>query len=259
MRFLAVAALLAALGAAPVPVLPAAFVPPPILMYHRIDDSIPPGRVGRALTVTPQNFEAQLRLLRERGLRGISVAELSRRLRLGLPLDHTVVLTFDDGYSDQYWDARPLLARYGDGATFFVVTGTLGTPRHLTWGELRQMVREGLDIDAHGVQHDDLSLMSGTQQAAQIEDSVRLLRARLGVPAGSYCYPSGRFNRETLRLVQGAGIDLAFTTDPSYVIAPEDRLELPRIRVLGSWTAAELGQALDASVRAAEIVHSGMP
>src|SRR5690348_417827 len=147
---LAVVLLAALLG------LPPAFVPPPILMYHRVDVDRPAGRVAQELTVSPRQLQAQLAFLRARGIAGISMADLNGRLREGRGLNHTVVLTFDDGYADQYRYAVPLLRRYGARATFYIVTGNVGRRGHLTWDDLRAMLAQGMDIAAHGMQHDDL-------------------------------------------------------------------------------------------------------
>lgn len=261
-RQLAALLLLVAFGTAavpraplPPPALPAAFVPPPILMYHRIDLDRPPERVGRELTVSPEQFEAQLAYLKSRGFLAISMEQLRERLESGAPLDHVVVLTFDDGYADQYDYAVPLLHRYGDLATFYIVTGLLERPKHLTWAQLQVMRSLGEDIAAHGVEHDDLTQMSPAQQAYQIDDSVQLLRRRLHTAVDSYCYPSGRFNRTTLQLVQQAGVDFAVTTDSSYVIAPENRFELPRIRVRSDWSISDFAAAIESGLRRAQIVH----
>jgi peptidoglycan/xylan/chitin deacetylase (PgdA/CDA1 family) len=177
------------------------------------------------------------------------MAELERRLERAESLDHIVVLTFDDGYADQFTYAVPLLRRYGASATFYIVTGNVGRYGHVTWPELQTMADEHMDIAAHGVRHDDLSLMTPAQQAAQIDDSIQLLQARLHVPIDSYAYPSGRFNSETLELVREANVPLAVTTDPSYVIAPETRLELPRLRVRSHWTLAEFAGAVEGAPR----------
>lgn len=239
----------------PAPTLPPAFVPPPILMYHRVDVDRPRDAVGRELTVSPGQLEAQLAYLKSRGIEAISMEQLRQRLDSGAPLDHVVVLTFDDGYEDQYAYALPVIRRFGDTATFYVVTGLVDSPRHLTWSQLAAMRALGEDIAAHGVFHDDLSRMSPAQQAAQIDRSVEELRRRLHAAVLSYGYPSGRFNRETLSLVRDAGIDLAVTTDPTYVIAPENRFELTRVRVRSDWNLANFASALEDALRGGRIVR----
>jgi|SRR5579884_284583 len=226
------------------PQLPPAFVPPPILMYHRVDVDRPADRVGRELTVSPTQFEAQLAYLKSRGYAGITMADLCRRLELGRPLDHVVVLTFDDGYADQYRYALPLLRRFGDAATFYIVTGFVDMPHHLTWAQLKTMRDDGEDIGAHGITHDDLSRMPARQQAKQIYGSLRALQLHLGASPRSYAYPSGQFNRATLALVRDARVELAVTTDARYVVPPPVRLELARVRVRSDWTIGEFAAAI---------------
>ena len=236
---------------------PVAFVPPPILMYHRIDVDRPKDAVGRSLTVQPSSFDAQLEYFKSAGIAVISMEQLYRRILEHRTVERTVVLTFDDGYADQYRYAVPLLQKYGDGATFYVVTGMLGRPAHLTWPQLRDMARLGMDVAAHGVAHTDLSAMSARAQTGQIDGSVDVLRGRLNVPVDSYAYPSGRFNRETLRIVERAGIPLAVTTDAAFVLRPASPLELTRIRVKSGWGIEQFARAVQAA-QAREAAVSGI-
>jgi peptidoglycan/xylan/chitin deacetylase (PgdA/CDA1 family) len=238
----------------PAPSLPATFVPPPILMYHRVDVDRPADRVGRELTVTPAQLAAQLGYLKSRGIAAISMAQLQQRLESGKPLDHLVVLTFDDGYADQYAYAVPLLRTYGSRATFYIVTGEVGRPRHLTWEQLRAMESEHMDLAAHGVFHDDLSRMTPAQQVFQIDDSVSALQAGLHERVDSYAYPSGRFNRTTLQIIGAAGVTLAVTTDPINVLPPENRFEMTRVRVRGEWSIADFAAAVQSAMLRLRVV-----
>lgn len=230
------------------PALPPAFTVPPILMYHRVDVDRPRTAVGRELTITPRQLEVQLVTLRDHGLRAISMAELDRRLREREPVANVVVLTFDDGYLDQFLYAEPLLRKYGDSATFYIITGQVGKPNHVSWPELRTMRADGMDVAAHGVDHDDLSQMTAREQAYQVRTSVAKIRAFVGSPVTTYAYPSGRFDARTLTVVAQAGLSLAVTTDPGYVLPPETRFEMWRVRVRAEWDAAAFWEA----VRAAE-------
>ena len=226
------------------------FVPPPILMYHRVDVASPNDEISRDLTVTPSQLEQQLAYLKQQHVTAISMADLEERLKHRLPLDRTIVLTFDDGYADQYRYAVPLLRKFGDRATFYIVTGALGKPRHLTWEELRTMAHERMDIAAHGVQHDALSLMTAAQQRHQIGGSIKSLESALRKPIESYAYPSGRFNRATLAIVREQRIPLAVTTDPVNVIPPASALQLTRLRIHGSWTLRDFGSSIQRAFEA---------
>ncbi len=106
------ALLICAVGLCAISSAPKTFVPPPILMYHRIDVASPGDTISRDLTISPQQLQGQLDYLKVRGIAAISMAELERRLRRHRALDHAVVLTFDDGYADQYHYAVPLLRTF---------------------------------------------------------------------------------------------------------------------------------------------------
>ncbi len=110
------------------------------------------------------------------------------------------------------------------------------------------MARDGFDIAAHGVRHDDLSQMNAAQQRYQIANSVHILSTFLHAPILSYAYPSGSFNRTTLSIVRQEGIPLAVTTDASNVVPPENRFELTRVRVRGAWSLKDFATAINGAL-----------
>src|SRR5579875_2843052 len=112
-------------------VLIAALHLPLVLMYHRVDVSSPADPTSQALTVSPSQFDAEMAVLARDGYAAISMDEYRLRLKRHQPTNRVVLVTFDDGYSDQYRFAVPILVRYGYSATFFVNTGTIGRQNHL--------------------------------------------------------------------------------------------------------------------------------
>jgi peptidoglycan/xylan/chitin deacetylase (PgdA/CDA1 family) len=218
---------------------------PPILMYHRVDVWAPADRISQALTVTPAAFGAQLAAIRARGMEGVGVDEFYRLLRQHRSSSKLVLITFDDGYSDQYRYALPILRRYGMSATFFINTSTIGTARHLTWSEIRTMARDGMSIGAHGVEHVDLGDLNRSQQSYQIFDCVEKLRKYAAAPVIAYAYPSGDFDRTTVALERAAGILFGFTTDPRFTNGSEPQYELTRIRVERQTSITQLDAALE--------------
>lgn len=94
-----------------------------ILMYHRVAQvKYDP----HCLCVTPEHFAEQLDLL-SRFSRPMHLLHLVRALRDGRIPHRAVVVTFDDGYADNLYNAVPLLERFDIPATFFVTTGYLGS------------------------------------------------------------------------------------------------------------------------------------
>jgi peptidoglycan/xylan/chitin deacetylase (PgdA/CDA1 family) len=103
-----------------------------ILLYHRVAElSSDP----QLLSVTPQHFAEHLEILRKH-YRPIPLQQTDKLLR------RSVVVTFDDGYADNLWNAKPLLERYDVPATVFVTTGYVGQDREFWWDELETLLLE---------------------------------------------------------------------------------------------------------------------
>ena len=98
---------------------------PWVLMYHSVAEFPTPPRTRTGSPSPRAPLEAQLRWLRRRGLRGVSVGELLRARAAGRGAG-LVGLTFDDGYTDFVTQALPLLRRHDCTATLFVLPGRLG-------------------------------------------------------------------------------------------------------------------------------------
>ncbi len=102
-----------------------------VLMYHRVHPE------PHALNVSPEGFESQIRFLRE-CCHPLSLSEVVDALRHGRPLPpRAVVVTFDDGYRDNYQHAFPILQRYEVPATFFVTSGMIQAGRYFWWDQVR--------------------------------------------------------------------------------------------------------------------------
>ena len=107
-----------------------------ILAYHRVTTLATDPQM---LAVTPANFAAQLAALGDR-FNVISLSELARRLIAGEPLSGAVALTFDDGYADNFLEAKPLLERYGVPATVFIASNHIGLSTEFWWDELDRLL-----------------------------------------------------------------------------------------------------------------------
>lgn len=209
-----------------------AFAGVPVFTYHRVDRSVPRDRIGIALTLAPEQFEAQLRTLARHHVRTITAERLVADLRRGFVPERSVVLTFDDGYADARTFVLPLLRRYHATATFYVISSTIGTPRHLSWKDVRTLRSAGMEIGAHGREHVDLTEMDARGQLAQVNDCAHALRRWAHIAPETYAYPSGRFNATTLAVMPHTRLVAAFTEEFGYVHSLAQPYRLPRIRVL---------------------------
>nr|WP_307787946.1 polysaccharide deacetylase family protein [Streptomyces actinomycinicus] len=212
-------------------------------MYHSVGDcSDDPYRI----TVTPDRLEGQLRWLRRRGLRGVSVAELLAARAQGGGRD-LVGLTFDDGYADFLDNALPLLTRWECTATLFVLPGRLGGdnawdplgPRKplLSAEGVRQAAAAGVEIGSHGLTHVDLTRADDTLLAAETARSRAVLEELTGAPVTGFCYPYGTVDRRAVAAVQEAGYGYACAIDPGELSGLH---VLPRVHVGQDDTAVRL-------------------
>jgi peptidoglycan/xylan/chitin deacetylase (PgdA/CDA1 family) len=103
-----------------------------VLMYHQVAE---PDTDIWDLAVSPAHFEQQLRVLKRMGI-VVSTSELSERLHQHNLKRRSIAITFDDGYLDNYSNARPLLTQYQLPATFFIVSGNVGLDQEFWWDEL---------------------------------------------------------------------------------------------------------------------------
>lgn len=209
----------------------------PILMYHYVSE-LPPDADAyrRDLTVPPAQFEAQLSYLDEADYHPITLMDLYLHLAEGYPLpENPVILTFDDGYRDAYDVVFPRLLAHGFTGTFFV----LATPAHyesdvyLTWSQMEEMSRAGMDIQAHGRDHVDLRGRSYDFLVYQTLGIQEAIKFHTGQTPRFFCYPSGRWDGDVIEVLDSAGYWGAVTTEWGTTHTYGDRFEMSRLRVHG--------------------------
>lgn len=228
----------------------------PVLMYHHVSPH--PGLV----TVSPTTFRDHMEMLARRGWRTLGSADLERFFA-GEPLpDKSVVVTFDDGYLDNFVHAHPVLARLGQTALNFVVTGWAGEgaartgqpdcPDHreckrriaagdadsviLRWSEMAVMQAAGtFEFHSHTHTHTrwDRRLPDNEQRLLEMQrelrDSQHRLELRLGVRSRHLCWPQGYYQPDYVDLAQQEGYRWIYTTEARTNLARDDGLHVGRI------------------------------
>ncbi|MDQ6898766.1 MAG: polysaccharide deacetylase family protein [Candidatus Dormibacteraeota bacterium] len=205
----------------------------PLLMYHYIRVAKePPGTVGHNLSVTPDEFRAQMDWLAQNGYRPVTLRDVSAYVaKLGTLPGRPVVLTFDDGYADFYSTAWPVLREHHFTAVAYLVSGFLGRPGYVTAEQVAELDRAGIEVGAHTVTHADLTVVDGAQLTHEVVDSKSSLEQIVNHPVLDFSYPSGRHNPAVVKAVQAAGFDTATTTVPGILESADSRYAWPRVRV----------------------------
>lgn len=210
-----------------------------ILMYHSVSDS------DSFSSVPLRSFESQMAHLAKTKRPVISLAELVTRLKEKKPLSGSIVITFDDGYRDNYTNAFPILKRYGFPATIFMVTDLIGRTgergmTYLSLQELKEMAVSGIvSVEPHSKSHPKLSTLSAPQAREEIEGSKKTLEGLLGKSARTFAYPYGNFNDETVNIVKEADFKAAVSVKEGTVRANADLFRLKRNSIDNSTTLAQ--------------------
>lgn len=211
----------------------------PVLMYHHVGDPGPGAdAIRRDLSVSTANFESQLRYLVEQGYESISLEDLVMHLQVGLPAPtKSVILTFDDGFKDQYSNAYPLLRKYGFMGSFFVITcfADEERPEYMSWSEIELLHAGGMEIGSHSYTHPSLKGKSFEYIVWQVLGSKEAIEARIREPIRLFSYPSGQYDQLVMEVLRSAGYWAAVTVEPGSLQSSQRPFELKRVRVRGSY------------------------
>ena len=222
----------------------------PILMYHYISTPPEDADVYRLdLSTPPDLFAAELDRLQAEGYTTISLYQLLAHLTQGAPLpEKPVVITFDDGYRDNYENAFPRLVERGMTATFFVVTDFIDEqrPMYLTWDMAREMLAAGMSIESHGRNHVSLAGQDDDYLVWQALGSLETLQYELGVRPRFISYPAGDYDQRTIDVFKSANYWGGLTTEQGSEQSSERPFELERIRVRATTTPDDLIRYLEA-------------
>jgi len=212
----------------------------PVLMYHHVEDL---GKEQRSsdpirsdLTVSTSDFEQQVKYFHDLGYQTISVEKLYNNMENGTILpSKPIIFTFDDGYQDVFFNAIPILQKYGYTGSFAIATELLGRPSYATWDDVLLADRLGMEILSHTENHLDLTnpKYSDDDLTREILGSKNIFEGKLGHSINFFVYPYGHINYHVGELVATSGYKMAFTTEFGFYMNPKTLIAEPRVRVHG--------------------------
>ena len=221
----------------------------PILMYHYVSEPPPGSDIYRVdLSVAPDAFRQQMAHLRDSGYTPVDLYDLSTAIVAHTELpEKPIIITFDDGYLDNYENAFPVLQEFGFKGTFFVVTEFIDSGRegYMTWEMIEEMSRAGHRIESHSRTHPDLTTKSRDGLIWEILGSQETLTAHIGYKPRYFCYPGGTYNDETIRILKELDFWGAVTTENGTWHGFNDRFEWRRVRMRNSTTIQEFSRLID--------------
>ena len=210
----------------------------PILIYHSISE-------GQNLNVPPADFEAQMKWLADNGFKPITMHQLQQywKGKVEVP-GQPVVITFDDGYLDNYTVAFPILQKYKFPATIYIVTDSIKRDNHMKWPEMKEMHAKGIEFGSHTASHANFKHTPVEQLKVELARSKQAIEEGFGSPVTTFCYPGGGLIPEATSLVADAGYETAVTTRDAWATITEDRLLLSRVHVVGGITIEQFAKSL---------------
>jgi peptidoglycan/xylan/chitin deacetylase (PgdA/CDA1 family) len=212
----------------------------PVLYYHSVRES-----ADNEVTITPEKLRMQLKYIKDQGYITLTMSELKNYLLDNSPIPQkSIVITFDDGYMDNYYNAFPILKDLDMVATIFCITSNLDGSYYLSKDAITEMSNYGIDIQSHTVNHHKLDKMTYSEQLAELKTSKKTLEAITGKEVTSIAYPFGNFNDNSIKAAKDAGYTLGFTTRRGLSDRDDNSLKIDRIYINSNYDMSTFKEVL---------------
>ena len=225
----------------------------PIIMYHNVIDSS--DRVSKYV-ITPEMLEGDIAYLRERGYTTVLSKDIADFCEKGTPLpEKPVIITFDDGYYNNYSYAYPILKKYGERAVISVVAQYSDSASHddcaqnnnysyITWAQAKEMSESGIiEIQNHSYSMHDMSSRKGLlrkkgedfhhYKEMLIRDVMRaqdLIKSGTGAEPVAFTYPFGAVNNESHEIIKELGFKVTYGCEEGRNVITSDPQSLHRLK-----------------------------
>ena len=220
-----------------------------ILCYHNVND-----HEKKYTTVSVSNFKSQMEFLSQEEYQTLSLKDLLLDQENGHLLKK-IVITFDDGWGDNYEHAFPILKRLGFKATIFLIADRIGEPDYLTREQIDEMYRYGIQFGSHTLSHPDLTALSENDQQNEIVNSRKKLEDQFHFKVDFFCYPSGLYNQTSVQIVRKAGYLGACSNSPGSNRNGQETALLKRTEIGNQDTLFDFEKKI---AGAYDLIHQGL-
>jgi peptidoglycan/xylan/chitin deacetylase (PgdA/CDA1 family) len=217
-----------------------------VVLFHRVDDRYPTDPI----TVTRAAFESYLDFFTNY-FQVVSLTELLAKLAGNDDISRHLVITFDDGYLDNWAIAAPELAARGLPACFFVATGFVGSDRNawwdaarglrsewMTWDQVRDLKSHGFELGAHTISHVNLRTCDHATALREIMGSKTQLETETKCPVQHFAYPFGGVDHliaDQLEIIKAMGFASCLSAYGGTVRPGDDPYRLRRLGINSFW------------------------
>jgi peptidoglycan/xylan/chitin deacetylase (PgdA/CDA1 family) len=219
----------------------------PIILYHDIDGKGP-------FSVSEKKLREHFDYLKREGYTVVPLSDLIDRLDNPRPYDRKViVITFDDGYKNMYQKLLPIVREYRYPVTLFVYVDFVSDRpgKAITWQELREMQKNGIDIQCHTKSHPDipkLAIKNTPEAREKLYEELYLSRivieTQLGKPVDLLAFPFGYYDLNTIQLASHAGYRRVFSTDDGPNIVTRNNFCLRRHHIKRNYSLEKVASII---------------
>jgi peptidoglycan/xylan/chitin deacetylase (PgdA/CDA1 family) len=226
----------------------------PVFVYHRFgDDRYPSTNISTVV------FEQQLKYLKENDFELITFGDAVNRWQNGAGLpDKAVILTIDDGYLSFYENGFALLKKYGIPATIFVQTATIGGNDYMTWEQLLEIKKNGIEVLNHGHSHEYFVNIPEDKRTQTFKDdlvrSTALFEKHMKFRPQYYSYPYGEFTPNMAEVLKKNGYHAAAAQKSGVFSDNSNPYEIPRFPMGGVFATLD-GFRSKAGMKAIRIIN----
>ena len=201
----------------------------PVLMYHSIKYE-----AGNPVRMSTERFEAQMNWLSRNGYTTLTINQLFNHIlkKTRFP-EKSIVITFDDGYRDNYTNAYPILKKYRINATVFMISDATSHNDYLTEEQIKEMSLSGIDVQSHSVHHPHMDELSSEKQYKELKDSKEYIEKLTGKEVEYFAFPFGRYNNETIQMLKTLGYKMAFRAGGGWGSVHNSHYEVCRVYIGG--------------------------
>lgn len=205
-------------------------------MYHRVDVS----PINSQYYVPPDKFEEEIRLLHDWEYTTITTEMLVRSITEGADLPpRPILITFDDGHSNNYTTAFPIMKKYGFTGILYIVGNYMGTDEYMTADQIKEMAAAGWEVGSHSMSHSDLTILELQRQRYEVVESKELLEKTLGIPIKTIAYPFGSSNSSVIDYAHFAGYIAGMSLGFTYDQGSGNLFTLQRRDIKGTYTVKQ--------------------
>lgn len=215
---------------------------PSILMYHSV------GSNPAFFTVSPENFEKQLRYLKSKKFKVVKLSELINKLKSGESIANFVCITFDDGYLDNLEIALPILKKYDFPTTIFVTTNLFGSKFINSEGislplfsekDMRCADPNLIEFMPHTENHISLDDLLENKYNDELLASRNKIESLIGKSANILAYPKGKYSKSVIEYLKLNNWIAAVTVEPGLIDKNTDLYRLNRNAVVSNTSFSE--------------------